>query len=170
MNNPKQQDKKSLYEANYFMQEMHKTGFENLQLIYNEPNISKNKISNVHFVIKFDDYFSLQVTKHYNKVYSIQFYPNEMDYENTDWFIERDVPIDFYDVLCELYDDVSFNLNSYYPDNFENTQTYKTFYQHCFDKNKKKHYGLKIDTALDLIKEKSSFILNLIIENSLNNY
>lgn len=166
MNNPKQQDEKSLYEANYFMQKMHKIGFKNCQLIYNEPDISKKKILNAHFVIKIDNYFSLKVLKHYNNGYSMEFHPNEMDYENINWFIERDVPVDFYHVLCELYDDVFFNPNGgYYPDNFENTQTFKTFYQYYFDKNKQKHYDLKIDTSLELIKEKRNFILNLIIKN-----
>jgi hypothetical protein len=26
--------------------------------------------------------------------------------------------------LCELYDDVYFDIDSFYPDNFENTQTF----------------------------------------------
>jgi hypothetical protein len=165
MNNLKQQDEKSLYEANYFMKKMQRIGFKDYQLIYNKFGISKKKILNAHFVIKIDNYFSLKVLKHYNKAYSMEFYPNDMDYENTNWFIERDVPIDFYcDVLCELYDDVYFDIDSFYPDNFENTQTFKTFYLYYFDKNKQKCYGLKNNAPLEFIKEKSNFILDLIIK------
>jgi hypothetical protein len=56
MNNLKQQDEKSLYEANYFMKKMQRIGFKDYQLIYNKFGISKKKILNAHFVIKIDNY------------------------------------------------------------------------------------------------------------------
>ena len=152
-------DEKSLHEASQFLAKLKEAKIDKkYKLIFNQPNIYKKKILSAHFVIKFENDFYLKVLKNYN-VYDFEFISSYFKNGETTFYESRDYNLSFFDILCDMYDDVFFDVNSYYPKNFEETQTFKEYYEYSIDKHGKKHYGAKPDNVINFIFNYYNFLI-----------
>jgi len=151
-------DEKSLQEASQFLAKLKEAKIDkNHKLIFNEPNIYKKKILSAHFVIKFENDFYLKVLKNYN-VYDFEFISSLFKNGETTFDESREYNLSFFDILCAMYEDLHFDVNSYYPKNFEETKAFKEYYEYLVDNHSKKHYGAKLDSIIDFICNHYNFI------------
>lgn len=151
-------DEKSLQEANQFLVKLKESKIsKKYELMYNKPNIYKKKILSAHFKIKFENDFYLKVLKNYN-VYDFEFISSYFKNGETTFDESREYNLSFFDILCAMYDDLSFDVDSYYPKNFEETQAYKEYYEYSIDKYGKNHYGANPDKVINFIINYYSFI------------
>lgn len=152
-------DEKSLQEANQFLVKIKASKInKKYELIYNEPNIYKKKILSAHFKIKFENDFYLKVLKNYN-VYDFEFISSHFKNGETTFYESRGYNLNFFDILCVMYNELNFDVDSYYPKNFEETKVFKEYYEYSLDKYGKKHYGAKPDNVINFIFNHYNFII-----------
>lgn len=152
-------DEKSLQEANQFLVKLKESKIsKQYALVYNESNIYKKKILSAHFVIKFENDFYLKVLKNYN-VYDFEFISSRFQNRETTFYESREYNLNFFDILCAMYNELNFDVDSYYPKNFEKTKMFKEYYEYSIDKYGKKHYGVKLDKVIVFIFNHYNFII-----------
>lgn len=160
-------DEKSLHEANQFLAKLKEAKIDKkYKLIFNKPNIYKKKILSAHFVIKFDNDFYLKILKNHN-VYDFEFISSYFKNGETTFSESREYNLNFFDILCAIYDELSFDVDSYYPKNFEETQAYKEYYEYSLNKYGKKYYGAKPSQVINFIINHYNFITKM-LEDSRN--
>jgi hypothetical protein len=160
-------DEKSLHEAGQFLAKLKEAKIDKkYKLIFNQPNIYKKKILSAHFVIKFENDFYLKVLKNYN-VYDFEFISSCFKNGETTFYESRDYNLSFFDILCDIHDDIYFDVNTYYPKNFEETNTFKMYYEYCDIKNKR-YYGVVPAKAIEFIVNNYQFIINSISMNKMD--
>lgn len=151
-------DEKSLQEANQFLVKLKESKISTkYELMYNKPNIYKKKILSAHFKIKFENDFYLKVLKNYN-VYDFEFISSYFKNGETTFYESREYNLSFFDILCVIYNDLNFDVESYYPKNFEETKVFNEYYEYSIDKYRKKHYGAKPDKVINFIITHYGFI------------
>lgn len=152
-------DEKSLQEANQFLAKLKEAKInKKYKLIFNKPNIYKKKILSAHFVIKFENDFYLKVLKNHN-IYDFEFISSHFKNGETTFYESREYNLNFFNILCAMYDDLNFDVDNYYPKNFEETQTFKEYYEYSIDKHGKKHYGANLDKVIVFIFNYYDFII-----------
>ena len=157
------QDEKSLKEANDFVNLLDKSRIaKNYKLIENKPDIYKYKLITANFRIIFKNDFCLTIFKRMRCGYSFKFC-STLFKDSYVPFVLQDYDFHDFGIFCDLYDDVYFECETFYPKNFKETYVFKTYYTTAINKKTKKEiYLIKspekyiefIKDNYDLIKQK----------------
>ncbi len=144
-------DKNSLKEANDFLQELEYAQVnKKYKLIFNTPNIYNKKKLSAHFLIKFENDFYLKALKTHG-VYDFEFISSHFENAEVTFYESREYSLNIFHILCDMYDDVFFDVNNYYPVNFELTETYKKYYEYFDDNKGTRYYGVKPTKIIEFI-------------------